>query len=81
MNINILCYTKNENQFKLQAVYFGTNDKKNLIPLRFINRGHFEILYPKNYCISLTKVILDKEDLKQKKNIIKKLLKKQKIIN
>jgi len=66
MNINILCYTKNENQFKLQAVYFGTNDKKNLIPLRFINRGHFEILYPKNYCISLTKLILDKEDLKKK---------------
>ena len=59
LEMNILCYTQNEINYKLQAVYFGTNKKINLIPLKFVNNNHFEILYPKNYLIPFKKIEID----------------------
>ena len=66
LELNILCYTKDENALHLQAVYFGTDSKINLIPLRFINNNHFELLYPKNYNIRLKKINYDEEIFKDR---------------
>ena len=59
LEMNILCYTQNEINYILQAVYFGTNNKINLIPLKFVNNNHFEILYPKNYFIPFKKIEIE----------------------
>ena len=59
LEMNILCYTQNEINYKLRAVYFGTNKKINLIPLKFVNNNLFEILYPKKYLIPFKKIEID----------------------
>ena len=69
LDVNIICYTKNDNEFKLQAVYFGSKEKLNIIPLRFVNNNHFEILYPKNFVMPLKKISFDTKDLKLKKTL------------
>ena len=68
LDVNIICYTKNDNEFKLQAVYFGSKEKLNIIPLRFVNNNHFEILYPKNFVMPLKIISFDTKDLKLKKD-------------
>lgn len=50
LNINILCYTLNDDNYELQGIYWG-NQKSylHILPLHFINNNHFEILYPKEF--------------------------------
>ena len=63
--------TKNENLFNLQAVYFGTESKINIIPLLFINNNHFEILYHQDFINQLEKINLNQKELKDKINDMK----------
>ena len=65
LNINILCYTLINSEYKLQAVYFGNNNKNVLIPLNYINNNHFEILYPLEYIISNKSITFKKNPLKK----------------
>ena len=45
LEVNILCYTEDENGYNLQGIYFGTEILINLIPLKYVNNNHFELLY------------------------------------
>ena len=62
--MNILCYSQNENNYKLEAVYYGLNNKIKIIPLKFVSNNHFEILYPKNYFLPIKKIDIDYNYLK-----------------
>ena len=66
LQVNILCYTENENQYNLQGVYYGTDNLINLIPIKFVNHNHFELLYPINYFITFNIIPLDEKTLKDK---------------
>lgn len=45
LQVNILCYIENESQYNLQRVFYGTDNLINLIPMKFVNNKHFELLY------------------------------------
>jgi len=65
--------------FNLQAVYFGTDNKIYLIPLRFINNNHFEILFPLDFINPIQKINFKEKILKD--NIIEMKNNNSKIIS
>ena len=47
LEVNIICYTLEDNKYNLQAVYSGNKlNLSNVNPLQFIDNNHFNILYP-----------------------------------
>ena len=40
LQYNIICYTLDNGRYKLQAVYYGNDDKNILIPVNFVNTGY-----------------------------------------
>ncbi len=47
LEVNIICYTLEDNKYNLQAVYSGNKlNLANIILLQFIDNNHFNILYP-----------------------------------
>ena len=66
LEMNILWYSQNENNYKLEAVYYGSNNKIKIIPLKFVSNNHFEILYPKNYFLPIKKIDIDYNYLKNR---------------
>ena len=63
LQINIVCYSIENNKFILKAVYFGCKNKNIVIPLHFINNNHFEILYPKNIKFTNLQKSFNKQNL------------------
>ena len=78
LQINILCYTENENQYNMQGVFYGTDNLIKLIPMKFVNNNHFELLYPLNYFIPFNIIPLDEKTLKDKIDKNNKQIKKEK---
>ena len=65
LEVNIICYTLEDNKYNLKAVYFGNKlNLENVIPLQFINNNHFNILYPQQYNFNISKKAMDLKILK-----------------
>ena len=68
LEVNIICYTLEDNKYNLQAVYFCNKlNLENVIPLQFINNNHFNILYPQQYNFNISKKAMDITKLESKK--------------
>ena len=79
LEVNILCYTEDENNYNLQGVYYGTENLLNLIPLKYVNNNHFELLFPLNYLLGIDIIPIDQDKLKQKLQTNNKVINKLKL--
>ena len=60
----------------MQGVFYETDNLIKLIPMKFVNNNHFELLYPINYFIPFNIIPLDEKTLKDKIDKNNKQIKK-----
>lgn len=79
LDINILCYTEDENNYNLQGVYYSSDNLLNLIPLKYVNNNHFKVMYPLNYLIGIHISPIDEDNLKKELETNNKFINKRKL--